>query len=358
MAGVISFPPVLKENPYQRLLYDALAPHGYKIVDGGELELRWLIKRRRELRVLHFHWPQEYYRHHRWRKGPVSWAKLALFGARLAGARLLGYRVVWTIHEVFPLKTESRELDRLGGRVLAFFSNLLLTNDRETADEAREELGRVGAGAHVVPHSSYIGAYPPGRAREEMRRELGIADDALVILLFGHVSDYKRVPWFVDAFRRAGLDDAVLVVAGLVMDESSGDAVTQAAAEDERVKALLEFIPDERVAELYDASDVALCPRQDGGTSAALILALSMGVPAVAASDPNYTELTNDEAAAWLFTPWDQDSVVAALERCARERDEMPERGGAGRRLVEGLTWEAMGEKIASLLDTSMSRGR
>jgi beta-1,4-mannosyltransferase len=354
MAGVISFPPVLRENPYQRLLYDALAPHGYKIVDGGEFKLHWLIRKRRSLRVLHFHWPQEYYRHRRYRKGPVSWVKLALFGVRLAGARALGYRVVWTIHEVYPLKTESRKLDRLGGRVLALFSNVLLTNDKETAAEAREELSPVGGGAHVVPHSSYIGAYPPGRSREEVRRELGIADDAFVILLFGHVSDYKRVPWFVDAFRRAELPNAVLVVAGLVMDPPSGEAVAKAAAEDERVKALLEFIPDERVTELYEAADAALCPRQDGGTSAALILALSMSVPAVAASDPNYTELTDDESSAWLFTPWDPDSVVDALERSVRERDEAPARGAAGRRLVEDLTWEAMGAKTASLLDASM----
>jgi beta-1,4-mannosyltransferase len=354
MAGVISFPPVLRENPYQRLFYDALAPHGYRIVDGGEFKLHWLIRKRRTLRVLHFHWPQEYYRHRRYRKGPVSWVKLALFGVRLAGARALGYRVVWTIHEVYPLKTESRKLDRLGGRLLALFSNVLLTNDKETAAEAREELGRVGGGAHVVPHSSYIGAYPPGRSREEVRRELGIADDAFVILLFGHVSDYKRVPWFVDAFRRADLPNAVLVVAGLVMDPPSGEAVAKAAAEDERVKALLEFIPDERVTELYEASDAALCPRQDGGTSAALILALSMSVPAVAASDPNYTELTDDETSAWLFTPWDQDSVVDALERCVRDRDEAPARGAAGRQLVEGLTWDAMGEKAAALLDASM----
>ena len=52
-----------------------------------------------------------------------------------------------------------------------------------------------------------------------------------------------------------------------------------AAAADERIKPLLEFIPDERVSELFAASDAAVCPRQDGGTSGALILALSMGVP-------------------------------------------------------------------------------
>jgi hypothetical protein len=37
-----------------------------------------------------------------------------------------------------------------------------------------------------------------------------------------------------------------------------------------------------------------------------------------------------------------------------RDRDEAPSRGAAGRQLVEGLTWDAMGEKAAALLDASM----
>ena len=318
-------------------------------------KLGWLVRNRGAVRVLHFHWPQDHYRHPPRPKGPASWAKMGLFALRLWGARALGYRLAWTIHEVYPLKTASRRLDRLGGRLLARACHVLFANDEETAALAREELGRAAERVTVVPHSSYVGAYPEGRSRAEVRAELGLTDDTFVFLLFGHVSVYKQVEWFVEAFRCARLSDAALVVAGLVMHEESGAAVRVAAGEDARIKPLLEFIADDRVSELFAAADAAICPRQDGGTSGALILALSMGVPGVVAAVPSYEEITAGEEAAWLYQPYDLGSVIAALEHAAADPRAAAEKGAAGLRLVEPLSWENMGRRSAELLHASLA---
>jgi beta-1,4-mannosyltransferase len=346
---IVSFPAPLRENQYQRRLYEALAAHGYEVEDG-EFKLRWLWRNRGRAGVLHFHWPQNHWRLERRPKGPPSWLKAALFGLRLAVARALGYVVAWTIHEVRPLETESRRLDVIGAWMLARAAQVLLANDRETADQARREIGRPAARTQVVPHASYEGDYPPGRSREAMRAELGIAPDATVFLLFGHVSVYKKVEWFVEAFRAADVPDAVLVVAGIEMDKDAGALVRAAAAEDPRVIEQLRFIPDEGVAELYEAADVAVCPRMDGGTSAVLILAFSMGVPAIAANSPNYVDLTGGEQAAWLFEPYDRDSLIATYRRAASDRVGIARRAGAARAQIAGLSWEAMGDRIAGLL--------
>ena len=39
--AIASFPPVLKSNPYQRLLYEHLAAHGFQLADGAQFELGW-----------------------------------------------------------------------------------------------------------------------------------------------------------------------------------------------------------------------------------------------------------------------------------------------------------------------------
>jgi beta-1,4-mannosyltransferase len=357
--GVVSHPPVLKQNPYQRLLYESLAPHGFRIEDDGDFKLHWMLRHRRHVRVLHFHWPWEYYRHRPSPRGPLSWIKCGLFGLRLLAARALGFVVVWTVHEVRPLKTENRRLESVGAWLLARLSSVLIANDRETAETARAELGRAAAGIEVVPHPSFESAYPAGRPRETVRDELGIPHDAFVFLLFGHLSVYKRVEWFVDAFRAAAPANAFLVVAGLVMDEAAGEAVRAAAAQDPRVKALLGFIPDERVAELHDAADAAIAPRQDGGTSGVLILAFSLGVGAIAARVPTYVEITQGETAAWLFEPEDAESLRATLARAAADPDGARARGEAGRRIVGPLSWEATGARTAALLHAAMrSRAR
>src|SRR2546430_16399236 len=66
--GVASFPPIASRNPYQRLLYDQLALHGLQLAEAAPLTLGWLRRSRREIGVLHFHWPQSFW--HR-RRGPA-----------------------------------------------------------------------------------------------------------------------------------------------------------------------------------------------------------------------------------------------------------------------------------------------
>lgn len=355
--GVVSHPAPLPQNPYQRLLYESLAPHGFRIEDDGDFKLGWLLRHRRRVRVLHFHWPWPYIVHRPSPRGPLSWIKCALFGVRLAAARALGYVVVWTVHEVRPLYSQSPRIEAVGARLLARFSSVLIANDQETAETARAELGRAAADIAVVPHPSFESAYPPGRPRAAVREELGIPDDAFVTLLFGHVSAYKQIEWAVEAFRAGAPPHAFLVVAGMVIDEQVGDAVREAAAADPRVKERLGFVPDEQVAELYGAADAALCPRQDGGTSGALILAFSLGVPAIAARVPNYVEVTHGEAAAWLFEPGDQASMAAALQAAA-DPGAARAKGEVARRLVAPLTWEATGSLTAALLNDALPSPR
>lgn len=348
-ARLVSFPAPLRENQYQRRLYEALAGHGFELTDG-HFKVRWLVRNRRRVRVLHFHWPADHWRHGGRLPRLGTLAKFALFGLRLAAARALGYRLAWTIHEVYPLDRGRGRLDRRGGRMLASACQVLIANDEQTATTAHAELGRAAAGVAVVPHASYSGDYPAGRSRADVRAELGIPDDAVTFLLFGHISVYKRVEWFVEGFRRANLENAALVVAGHVMHEPSAEAVRTAAREDARIKPVLDFIPDERVAELFEACDAAISPRQDGGTSGVLILALSMGRPAVAPRVATYSAITDGERCAWLFEPEDLDSLSRTLERAAGDRAGARARAAACREQVAGLSWEAMAERTAALL--------
>jgi hypothetical protein len=132
---VASFPPTIKENPYQRLLYDHLLPHGFAPAPPARLRLRWLWESRRHVKALHFHWPQAYYRHETGApslRRALSWVRLGLFGARLAVARTLGYRIAWTVHELYPHERFGRRLDHAAATMLARASHDLNAHDRIT----------------------------------------------------------------------------------------------------------------------------------------------------------------------------------------------------------------------------------
>ena len=216
--------------------------------------------------------------------------------------------------------------------------------------EARSQLA-AGSRIAVVPHGSYIGVYPEGRPRKDVRSELGVPQESFVFLCFGELRAYKEIDVLLKAFSALSLPQARLVVAGNPKIGGVASAVRAASVDNPRVVSLLEFVSEERVAELFHASDAAVSPRGDGGTSGSLVLALSMGLPVVAADVPTVRELTRDGEAGWLFRPHDLSSLRTALEHAGSDRADARARGRRAFAIANELEWTAIARNLAHLLD-------
>ena len=295
-------------NPYLRLLYEHLAAHGFELVDDVELSIRWLWRERRSVGYLHFHWPDGQARYER---GPALGAPGALVGeaARLRAAARRRARcsgTAWSGRSTSSIRTSaiSARRERLAARSLGRACHVLLAHDAATAELARRELGRLAARVSVVPHASYIGVYPPGRGRGEVRaaarhpgRRLRLPLLRRAALLQGH-----RPPAGGVRLVRAALGGARLIVAGHPKDAAVRAAVEAAAAGGRaRSRRCSSSFRKSGVRELFEAADAAVVARSDGGTSGSLVLACSLGVPVVAADSPAYAELTLGGRAGWLF---------------------------------------------------------
>jgi glycosyltransferase involved in cell wall biosynthesis len=307
-------------NPYLSHLYAALEDEGVPRGPDARLDLRWLLAHRTTVRWLHAHWPEPLYH---WHREPVrlqpalSWVKLLLFASRLRIARLLGYRIVWTIHQVYPHDTTQPRLDRAGVRALARAADVLLAHDAFTAELACRELGPGIADVTVAPHGSYVGVYPPGRPSDVVRAELGLTADATVVLCFVELRGDSDVDVLLAAFSAANLPNAQLVFAGNVKIPAVAFALDAAVLSEPRIVRLPGPVQVDAVAELYGAANVAVMPRGNGGTSGSLILALSQGLPVIAADMPANRDAGVDEKSGWLFTPGDRDSLAASLSEAA-----------------------------------------
>jgi glycosyltransferase involved in cell wall biosynthesis len=348
--GIASFPPVIPQNPYQALLYAELTRHGFRLTPSFALKVGQLWRSRRDVRFLHFHWPQGYYvspRGEGRRRLFLSWLRLGLFAFRLMVARTLGYCVVWTVHEVYPHEKAGKRVDKVGGSILAKFSSLLMAHDRITASAAEREFHLRRGRVEIVPHASYEGFYPPGRERCAVRRRLRLADEVFVFLSFGHIRAYKDLGVLVSAFTSLPQTDIALVIAGLAMDEHSADVIRAVAETDGRIRAELRFIPDDEVAELFSAADAIVISRRDGGTSGALVLALTLGVPVVAAE--SYSDLTDGDSVGWLFDPGVDGSLHDALDRAASD-PQLAGKAAASERRARELRWPEIGATVAGLI--------
>jgi beta-1,4-mannosyltransferase len=352
-ALVASFPAPIDRNPYQALLYEHLAGHGIAVASADQLSVGWLRENRNRITALHFHWPEHYYR---FDQGPapvkafLSWVRLAVFGARLAFARLYGYRIVWTVHQLHPHESSGRALDQAAASLLVRMSNALIVLDRATGEALVQEVTPSAGKLHVIPHGSYAGVYPAGRSREEVRAALAIHPGAFVALSFGQIRRYKDLDLIVEGFSRAGIPESVLLVAGLPLDEEEARRLAEAAEERRDIVLVLDFVPDDAVAELYEAADVAVSGRSDGGTSGALVLALTLGTPIVAAATAANEELTGRGGAGWLFTPGSADSLAEALRSASAQVELRAEKARCAAELAAAMSWDDIARDTARLL--------
>lgn len=340
-------------NPYLSRLYGALADQGVPRGPDARLTARWLLDNRADVRWLHAHWPESLYRWHRgpaWVRPPLSWLKLALFTIRLRLARALGYRIAWTVHQIYPHDSREPALDRAGARTLAAAADVLIAHDELTAELARAELGRRAPAVTVVQHGSYVGAYPAGRSRDVVRAELGIEPRHVLLLCFGELRGNSDIEVLLDAFRAVADPSVRLVVAGNVKAAAAGAAIEQALGADSRITQRSGFVPFDGVAELYGAADVAVMPRGNGGTSGSLILALSLGAPVITADTPNYSEITGHGQAGWLFRPGSRVSLAAAIVEAARSPEERARKAAAAAAAAAALDWEKSARLIAAVL--------
>jgi beta-1,4-mannosyltransferase len=350
---VASVPEILNSNAYQRLLYEQLANHGIALIADAKFDVRWLRSHDGRQTTVHFHWPEFSYRplpRLAGLRGTVrAWQDVARFGVRLVVARVLRYRVVWTVHQVIP--HESRGLsDRVAAALLATASNALIVHDEHTAGLARRLPARANK-IVVVPHASYTGVYPPGRGRTERRTALGLTWARFVFLSFGRIRGYKQLPLLLEAFAQTveELPDVALVIAGFPADRDAAAEVERAAASDRRIRPLIGFVPDADVAELFGAADATVYGRSDGGTTGVLLLSLSLGRPVVAARVPSYQELIGEDQAGWLFEPGSARSLAQTLIRAA-EPIVATVRGRNALMQTAGRDWVEVGRRTAELI--------
>jgi beta-1,4-mannosyltransferase len=205
-------------NIYTILLYRALETVGLRY-EHLPCSVSHLLRRGPSARFhyLHFHWPEVFFnlRPHEPHRlfGLKGYLQLK---ALWVAARLRGFRIVWTVHEVDVHDLEhSTALHALSRRLLWEFSDMVFAHTPDVLADAERRLGRKQF-ASVIPIGSYEGAYPSDMDRTAARQRLGIADDAFTFVFFGNVRPYKGIDVLVEGFRRVLADHphAHLIIAG------------------------------------------------------------------------------------------------------------------------------------------------
>lgn len=326
---VLSVPRPLGDNPYQTLLYRAYEGAGGTLLGPHSFTRSTLRSHAGPDRVVHVHWL--------WLKG--GRVRRFLRSRRLAGAleqaRSLGWRVVWTAHNVYP--HEDTAEDQWLAEKLALLADGVIVHTQAAGATLRAAFD-VRCPVRVIPHGHYRDAYPAPIDRAEAREKLNLTDDRPIVLAFGQVRPYKGFQDLVARFRQSDLD-ATLIIAGNPSDHQAAAVLRTGAADDPRIRLDLRFHDPDETSVLFSAADRVVLPYRQVTTSGALVLALSFGRTCVIPDDAALLEICGEETVE-RFTS--RDDLVPALERSLAADAGPRERAASA--CADKLTWGPIGK--------------
>lgn len=329
-------------NPYAGLLDRALEAHDVHL-DLGDYEFSpaWLEAQRATHDVIHLNWLHAFYRRQDLASTVTAYHN---FAEGLHLARRLGYRIVWTLHNLYPHERPFPEIDHLARLLVADQADVVLAHCEHAAELARRRF--YARDVRVVPHGNFIDVFPNELSRAEARARLDLKGSDFIYLFFGNARGYKSIETLIDAFGSLDSDDAVL---GLMMrnafDPDYGNTlIQQAEASGGRVRVWTSDFFDNDEFQIYlNSADVVVLPFSEVLTSGSAITALGFGRPLIVPALGCLTELVDDS----IGMTYDPTRPGALQESMATIRRRNPARlGAAARARAESLDWDGIAQQM------------
>jgi glycosyltransferase involved in cell wall biosynthesis len=238
---------------------------------------------------------------------------------------------VVTIHDLSFLESDSfpgaERLRKLVPWTAARAARVLVPTNA-IGDEVREWLKLpeervVVAHEGVAPH--FFSAAPMA---DTFLEELGIP--GRFVLAVGTIAPRKNLPRLLEAWRRAGLSDWSLVLAG---PKGWGPELPPTPG-----VIPIGWVAHEKLPGLLAAADLFCYPSLYEGFGLPPLEAMAAGTPALVGRNPAVSEVVGD--AATLVDPRDVDAIAAELIRLTGDEGERRRMGMAGRARAAQFTWE------------------
>ena len=289
--------------------------------------------------------------------------KPAVMG-RIAGRIARVPCVLNTVHGLYATPDDRlrKKIPVLGLEMLTSrLSNLELYQSEEDLDWARRRHLVSRERSALLGNGADLGAFHPGAVSEErrleVRRELGIPADALVVGTIGRMVVEKGYREYFAAARsvRASFPDARFVVVGDRDPDKSdalGDDEIEAASSDVVMTGWREDIPD-----VIAAMDVFALASWREGMPRSAIEAAAMGKPLVLTDIRGCREVARHDVEGLLVPVRSPDELAAAISKVLGDESLRRRLGEAAReRAVERFDESRVAELISTVTRDALER--
>lgn len=307
------YPDYRRSNPYQHLLYGEVK--GFRLEPGTiAIARQRLAASAGRDRVFHLHWTSPILG--RTAHRATALRRMKVFLDEMLAFREEGGWVVWTIHNILPHECRHRELEIELRRRLCDQADVIHVHGPQVPALAAPSYAIPQRKVVVGAHGSYVGIYPRGVTSAGARRQLGLPDDATVLLFLGQLRAYKGLDHLVAAYRaikRRNLGLRLLIAGQPFL--MPDNAVAALARGDPDIRIEPRRIGDAEIQVFFAAADVAVLPYSSVLTSGAAYLALSFGTPVIAPRMGLLPNVIVDGVNGFLYPQPDRGQLELAIQR-------------------------------------------
>lgn len=327
----------LAGNPYWERTQQALEELGVVFSTTHNsywMNRTWLWSNRNHVQVLHLHFIQPFYETS---NGRASLRRLLKFTSDLLLARWLGYRIVWTLHDLMPTwSKDPRWVERLARYVMAWQAHNVIVHCHEAKRALKQAFFR-SRRVWILPLPSYAEAHPSAVSQSQARTQLSISHDCRVIGFIGGIRPNKGLEDLIAAFQAAQIPDSLLLIAGRPWPPQNYiDRLHQLAAANSRIVLYTEEIPDKCIQMYLKAADVMVFPFRQVLTSSSVVLAMSFARPVIVPRLGCLPELIGSDAG-FIFEPANVENLALVLKEAVAA--DLKSMGLAAAKRANTYTW-------------------
>lgn len=236
---------------------------------------------------------------------------------RLAGKKCKVKKVIYQVHGFHFYKGAPKKNWLLYYPVekwLARYTDALITINKEDFEFAKKKIKLRGDGKiYYVPGVGIDTAqYSAEKShRESKRAELGIPNDAFLLISAGELNANKNNGVIISAMERLGRSDIHYVLCGVGELEEQFKSQAEAAGLSKNVH-FLGYRTD--IRELYSAADCFVMPSYREGLSRSIMEAMSSGLPCIVSKIRGNVDLVKEGKGGYLCAPTDADAYAEAIK--------------------------------------------
>jgi glycosyltransferase involved in cell wall biosynthesis len=172
----------------------------------------------------------------------------------------------------------------------------------------------------VIPYGIEVSAFDPARhSKDENRRQFDLPEDRFLVGLVGRIEEAKGQDIAIEAFQKANLPNAMLVICGAAQTKDYLDHLRERAAA-LKVEKSVRFLPfTTEIPALMNAFDLSLLPSRGETFGLVVIEAMAAGVPVIGTDAEGVPEIIRQEENGMLVPPGDIGALASAMRRLTED---------------------------------------